>query len=134
MRDVDEQIALADRISSGAAWILDSAYGSYLTMLAERADLIVGLDYSRALTGRRLLRRTRSRNVRRTLVCSGNRETWASTPRQDSLLRWHAQSFDRRRAWIRAHQADPEGTPVLRLTQPRQWELVLSQMGDARRG
>src|SRR5690625_6723040 len=49
MLDVDEQIALADRISYSAAWILDSAYGSYRTMVAERADLIVGLDYLRAI-------------------------------------------------------------------------------------
>src|SRR5690625_4311646 len=134
MRDVDEQVALADRISSGAAWILDSAYGSFRPMVAERADLIIGLDYSRALTGRRLLRRTLSRNVRGTPVCNGNRETWARTLGKDSILRWHARTFDRKRAWIRARQAEPEGTPVLRLTHPHQWELVLSRMGDARRG
>mgnify|MGYP001041552781 CR=1 FL=1 len=134
MRDVDEQIARADRISSGAAWILDSAYGSYRPMVAERADLIVGLDYSRALTGRRLLRRTLSRNVRRTPTCNGNRETWARTVGKDSILRWHARTFDRKRAWIRARQTDPEGTPVLRLAHPRQWEQVLSRMSDARRG
>lgn len=133
MRDVDEQIALADRISSDAAWILDSAYGSYRPMVAERADLIIGLDYSRALTGRRLLRRTLSRNVRRTPTCNGNRESWGRTLGKDSILRWHARTFDRKRAWIHARQADPEGTPVLRLIHPRQWELVLNRMGAARR-
>ena len=128
MRDADEQIALADQISSGPAWILDSAYGSYRPMVTERADLLVGLDYSRALTGRRLLRRTLARNLRRTPICNGNQETWARTLGADSILRWHAQTFDRKRAWLRTRQEDPEGTPVLRLTHPRQWEQVLDRL------
>lgn len=134
LRDVDEQIALADRISSGRAWILDSAYGSYRPLVTERADLLIGLDYSRALTGQRLLRRTLSRNVRRTPVCNGNQETWARTLGKDSILRWHAESFARKRTWIRAREVDPVGPPVLRLAHPRQWELVLARLREARQG
>ena len=134
LRDVDEQIALADRISSGPAWILDSAYGSYRPMVTERADLLVGLDYSRALTGRRLLWRTLARNVRRAPTCNGNQESWARTLGKDSILRWHAESFERKRTWIRAREAEPVGAPVLRLSHPRQWELVLDRLREARQG
>lgn len=127
-RPVEEQVAIADRITSGPAWILDSAYGSYRASATARADVVVGLDYSRARTFARLARRTAGRAARGTEVCNGNVETWARAVGPDSILRWHAQSFDRKRAGIRAREADDAGTPVLRLTRPRQWERVLAAL------
>lgn len=127
-RPEEEQIALAERITAGPAWILDSAYGFYRRTACSRADVVVGLDYSRARTFARLVRRTASRVARGTETCNGNTETWARAVGPDSILRWHAQSFERKRAWVRAREADDAGAPVLRLTHPRQWERALASL------
>lgn len=93
-----------------------------------RADVVVGLDYSRAATFARLLRRTATAEP----VCNGNTETWGRALGRESILRWHAQTFEAERAWIRAREADDAGTPVLRLTHPRQWERTLAALAAGR--
>lgn len=127
-----EQVALADAVTAGEAWVLDSAYNFYRPMVMERADVVIALDYSRARTSTRLLRRTMRRVVGRTEMCNGNRESWRRVLGEESILRWHAATFDRKRAWAREREAAAEGTPVLRLGTPRQWERVLARLEDRR--
>lgn len=124
-RETAEQDQLADAITAQPVWVLDSAYSSYRPLVMERADVIVGLDYPRLLTLARLLRRTISRIVRRTPTCNGNVETWGRTLGKDSIIRWHFRTFARKRAWLREQIAADEGTPVLWVRHPRQWEAVL---------
>ena len=45
-----EQTALADSVTAGEAWVLDSAYGFYRPMVMKRTDVVIALDYSRART------------------------------------------------------------------------------------
>lgn len=127
-RDTREQIRIAEHITDGDQWVLDSAYSSYRQLVADHADIIVGLDYSRLFTFGRLLRRTVSRVIRRTPVCNGNVETLRRALGPDSILRWHFHTFTRKRTWMRAQAAAPEGTPVLMIRRPRQWKAVLATL------
>jgi len=125
----DEQVRRVQQIIVGEAWILDSAYGNWLTEILPRCDLIVGLDYSRSFTFWRLLRRSIHRARTGEPCCNGNRETFAKLLSLDSILLWHAKSFARKRRRIRTWAADPPGmTKVLRFTQSQDLERWLQRI------
>lgn len=52
-----------------------------------RAELIVGLDYCRAVSLARLMRHTLIRAVDRQPICNGNVETWRGMLAEESILR-----------------------------------------------
>ncbi|MBB5867190.1 adenylate kinase family enzyme [Allocatelliglobosispora scoriae] len=112
-------------ICAGDAWVLDSAYGSWLDVPLGTADLVVGLDYPRWLSLGRLLRRTVRRSVAGTVVCNGNRESLKSLLSRDSIVVWHFRSFARKRARMRSWQAAPHGPAVLLFRSPGEAERWL---------
>ena len=127
--DDEEQRRRIAVICARPAWILDSAYGKWLDVPLARAEVIVALDYPRWLSLFRLTARTVRRLVDRRTICNGNRETLRQAFGPDSILRWHFQSFARKRARIRAWTKNPPGPGVVRLTTPRQatrWLHTLS--------
>ena len=131
-RPVDEQRELATALAAANAWVLDSAYGSWLDRVLARTDLVVALDYPRLLGFARLTRRSLRRVVTGTESCNGNVETWRRLVAQDSILRWHVRSYARKRDRMRAWEADPGFVPVLRLTHPRQLRQILHRLGQHR--
>jgi adenylate kinase family enzyme len=104
-RDAAEQRALGAAIVAQDRWVLDSAYGGWRDLVLARAELVVALDYPRWLSLSRLVRRTVRRVVTGQVVCNGNRETLARVLAKDSVIRWHFQSFTRKRRVIRDMQA-----------------------------
>jgi adenylate kinase family enzyme len=127
--DDEEQRRRIAVICAQPAWILDSAYGKWLDVPLARAEVIVALDYPRWLSLSRLTTRTVRRLIDRRTICNGNRETLRQTLGPDSILRWHFQSFARKRARIRAWTNNPPGPRVVRLTTPGQatrWLRTLS--------
>jgi adenylate kinase family enzyme len=128
--DHEEQRRRIAVICARPAWILDTAYGKWLDVPLARAEVIVALDYPRWLSLSRLTTRTVRRLVDRRTICNGNRETLRQTLGPGSILRWHFQSFARKRARIRAWANNPRGARVVRLTTPRQatrWLRTLSE-------
>jgi adenylate kinase family enzyme len=119
---IDEQRRRIDEICAGEEWILDTAYGKWREIPLARAELIVALDYPRWLSLSRLIRRTLARLVDRRTICNGNRETLRTLFARDSIVLWHFQSFQRKRARMRAWSSNPAGPEVHRFTSPRQLE------------
>ncbi|MFI7546637.1 adenylate kinase [Actinoplanes sp. NPDC049599] len=108
------------------AWVLDSAYGTWLDVPLARAELIVGLDLPRWRSLGRLLRRTARRIVLRTEICNGNRERVRNLVLStDNIVVWHFRSFARKRRRMRAWHADPE-LPVVLLRSPAEVERWLA--------
>lgn len=128
-RSAHEQREIAERITSGDAWILDTAYSRWRDLVLARVELVVALDYPRWLSLGRLLRRTARRVARRELVCNGNRETLRRALSRDSILAWHFRTFPEKRAHIDEWMADPTGPPVLRLRSPAETERWLETLG-----
>ena len=133
----EEQRQRIEAVCAGPEWILDTAYGAWRDVPLRYAPVVVGLDYSRWLSLRRLVRRTLVRWVRRTSMCNGNYESLRSmlSPRR-SIVSWHFRSFPRKRAQIRAWAADPAGPPVVLLRTPaatRAWLRTLSSETGHRR-
>jgi adenylate kinase family enzyme len=101
------------------AWVMDTAYSSWLDLALARADVIVALDYPRWLSLARLTRRTIARIVDKKLICNGNTETWRLVFSKESILLWHFRSFARKRAMIHSWLRDPPGPRFVHLTSPR---------------
>jgi adenylate kinase family enzyme len=127
--DDEEQRHRIATICAAPAWILDTAYGTWLDIPLARAEVIVALDYPRWLSLAWLTSRTARRLVDQRTICNGNRETLRQALGPDSIIRWHFRSFSRKRARIRDWTRDSPGPLVVRLTTPRQtnrWLQTLS--------
>jgi adenylate kinase family enzyme len=101
------------------AWILDSAYGSWLEIPLSRVQLVIGLDYPRWLSLGRLARRTFTRVFTGELACNGNRESLRSSLSKESIIVWHFKSFARKRERMRKWAAEPTGPRVRLFRSPR---------------
>lgn len=124
----DEQRRRILGICEGESWILDTAYAKWLEIPLSRAELIVGLDYSRPLSFGRLFRRTVARLRDGKPVCNGNRETLRTALSRDSILLWHFRSFARKRRRIREWQA--QGLPIVVMRSPRETESWLRGLSE----
>ncbi|MCA2216490.1 adenylate kinase [Jidongwangia harbinensis] len=110
-------------ICASDAWVLDAAYGYWRDLVLPRVELIVGLDLPRWRSLGRLLRRTALRIATGASVCNGNRESVrGSLLTSDSIVRWHFQSFARKRATMRAWHADPAMPETVLLRTPAEVE------------
>jgi hypothetical protein len=125
----EEQRRLIQAICAEPAWVLDTAYGKWLDVPLNRAEVVVALDYPRWFSLQRLVRRTVSRLVRRTPVCNGNYESVrrATSPR-DSIVGWHFRSFGHKRSRIAVWAADPAGPAVVRLRSRHATRRFLAQL------
>jgi adenylate kinase family enzyme len=117
--DRTEQRRRAERICSGDRWILDTAYSHWRDVVCARVQLVVALDYPRAVSLARLIRRTGARLVTRGEVCNGNRESLRNALSRNSIIAWHFRSFARKRERIDTWANDPTAPPMVRLTSPR---------------
>jgi adenylate kinase family enzyme len=129
--DRQRQREVIARIAAGDAWVLDAAYSMWLDLVLPRAQLVVGLDYPRWLSFQRLVRRTAGRLVRRTPTCNGNYETLASVLGRDSILRWHATSWPRKRDRMRAWAEAPEPPPAILFRRPRDLRVWIASLRPA---
>jgi adenylate kinase family enzyme len=123
------QRELIGEIVAGERWLLDSSYGDWLSFVLPRVELVVGLDYPRWLSLSRLVRRTVSGAITREPRCNGNVETWRSMLSRESIIRWHFQSFERKRERMRAWAASSDGPEVLLFRHPRELEAWLATVG-----
>ena len=120
---VERQIARIREICSRDQWILDSAYTKWLDIPLQQADLIIALDYSRAISFTRLLKRTAGRILDQKPICNGNRESWRLALSRDSILLWHFRTFARKRRRINGWIG--EGRNIIRLTSPKDADTFL---------
>ena len=125
--DADTQLELIDEITSGDRWVLDSSYGAWLEVVLPRVQLVIGLDYPRWFSLQRLVRRTVHGIVTKEPRCNGNYETLGNALSRDSIVRWHFQSFARKRDRMRAWAASPDGPETILFTSARQFEAWLNR-------
>lgn len=131
-RPDDDMRELAAKIAVEPCWVLDSAYGTFRDIMLDRTQVVVALDYPRWLSLFRLIRRTLHRVVTREAVCNGNVETVRHLLSRDSIVAWHFRSFARKRDAMRTWQGSPMGVPVLRLSHPRELEVLIAELHSLR--
>ncbi|MEU7823495.1 adenylate kinase [Catellatospora sp. NPDC049133] len=110
------------------SWILDGAYKDWLDLPLASADLVIGLDFSRGLTLRRLLRRTARLISTGEVICNGNRETLGSALSSESIILWHFASYGRKRRRMRRWAADSPGPQVLLFRTPAELDGWLAEL------
>lgn len=124
----EEQRKRVEAVCASPRWILDSAYAKWADFPVEGADLIIALDYNRAVSLTRLIGRTWRRVVDKQPVCNGNFETLKLALSRDSIIVWHFKSFKRKRARIRKWEGEMEPGRLLRFTKPNQVEEWLDTL------
>ena len=92
---LDDVRALAAR----DAWVTEWQYREARQLLLDRATLMVWLDYPLAVRMGRVVRRTVSRRLRRTVLWNGNVESslWRAVTDPEGIVRW---------AWSTRHKYD----------------------------
>jgi adenylate kinase family enzyme len=106
-----------DEFSSQPKWITEWQYDSVRDLLAERSDLLVWLDLSKATVMRQVVRRTLRRGLGKQELWNGNVEPPLRTvfTDPDHIVRWawktHHQNAERVMA---LHQQRPD-LPIVRL-------------------
>jgi adenylate kinase family enzyme len=128
------QRELIGKVVAGERWVMDSSYGDWLGFVLPRTQLVVGLDYPRWLSLARLVRRTVAGAITKEPRCNGNIETWLHMLSRKSIVRWHFQSFARKRARMRAWAAAPDGPEVLLFRRPRDLEAWLATLAPTSAG
>lgn len=121
----DERILPVLRSS---AFVIDSVYRRHNAIALANVDVVVGLDYPRAVSLARLLRRTIRRIRTRELVCNGNVETLGRALGRDSILWWHFRSWRSKRDRMRTWHADAALPPVLLLRRPREADALFQEL------
>jgi adenylate kinase family enzyme len=110
------------RALDGDAWVVDGNYGAVRDLVWEHADTVIWIDFSLAVTLRRVVWRTLRRVLTREPCCNGNRETLGRAVSRDSIILWALSTHGRRR---REYQGAVDalgarGVNVMRLRTPRE--------------
>jgi adenylate kinase family enzyme len=116
---------------AAAGWVIDGNYSKVRDLVWERADTVVWLDYSFALTFARLLRRTLARIRTGEALWNGNRERFAEQfLSRDSLPWWAIKTYPRYRATFPALLTSERYAHVqlVRLRAPRDAQRWLSSL------
>ncbi|MBP2413210.1 adenylate kinase family enzyme [Arthrobacter stackebrandtii] len=79
-----------DRLTREPRWVTEWQYSSARPVLAERADILIWLDYPVWHSMSRLIRRTVSRRLRGVELWNGNFEgpLWGMVTDRDHIIRW----------------------------------------------
>lgn len=120
-RDPETTRAELQELDAGPGWVVDGNWQSARGELLENADLLVWLDYPRALVMSRVVRRTLRRVLTREELWHGNRERpgflLRTDPEQNIILwAWHSHADNREHYQERAARGS---VPVVRLRSPR---------------
>ncbi|MFB9644005.1 AAA family ATPase [Agromyces lapidis] len=116
-----------DAFTAQAGWVTEWQYEPVRDRLAERAQLLVFLEYSRTRVMRQVIARTVRRRLRREELWNGNVEPAFHTIFSDPehIVRWAWRTHGTRAALVEEAAARNPGLEVVRLRHPRAAEAWL---------
>ena len=109
--------AEVEAFTAEPSWVTEWQYSTVRPLLAERADLVVWLDLSRARVMRQVTTRTMRRWVRREELWNGNREPgpWRILTDPEYVVRWAWNTHHLAQERVEALLAAEPDRPVVRL-------------------
>jgi adenylate kinase family enzyme len=126
---------LRELLDGDAGWVVDGNWNTQRAGLGDDADVVVWLDYPRAVVMARVVRRTLARGLSRRELWHGNREDLRNLLRRDpeqNIVLWAWTSFARtREGYLR--EAAAGAVPVVRLRSPRAARRWLAALPAPRR-
>lgn len=110
-----------EALSATPSWVTERQYDVVRERLAERADLLVWLDFDRITVMRQVVQRTIRRRLRREVLWNGNLEPprWTVLSNHDHIVRW---------AWSTHHKTAQR----ILVVQEQHPELVIVRLRDRR--
>lgn len=108
---------------AGDGWVVDGNYAVVRDLVWGRADTVIWLDFSLAVTLRRVVWRTLRRSFTRETCCNGNRESLARAfLSRDSVILWALTTHGRKRREYpgKVDALEAGGVEVVRLRTPRE--------------
>jgi len=117
-------------LTSAPAWVTEWQYPAARPLLAERAELLVWLDFPVAVSMRRLIRRTVRRRLRREELWHGNMEPpfFTFMTDRDHIVRWGWRTRNLYKSRVPALERDFPGLCVVRLESPRAVEAWVENL------
>jgi adenylate kinase family enzyme len=112
-------------------WVIDGNYSRIRSLVWDRADTVVYLDYSFLRTFWQLFRRTIKRSIQQEALWHGNREDLRrSFFSSDSIMLWMLKSYKRRRKQYAMLMKQPEYVHLcfVQLKSPRMTREWLSSL------
>ncbi|MFB9310010.1 adenylate kinase family enzyme [Agromyces hippuratus] len=121
-------VADVDAFTSQPGWVTEWQYDSARELLADRAQVLVFLDYSRARVMRQVVVRTVRRRVRREELWNGNLEPSLTTIFSDPehIIRWAWNTHGSRGELVADAARRRPHLEVVRLRNPREAEAWLA--------
>jgi adenylate kinase family enzyme len=110
-------------------WVVDGNYRSLLgSVVWDRAETVVCLDYPLPVVARRIIARTARRARTGEPICNGNVETWSNLWARTGIVRWALSRNGIYRARYQAAAADPRWQHLrfVFLTSPAQAQAWLT--------
>ncbi len=113
-----------EAFSATPSWVTEWQYGVVRERLAERADLLVWLDFNRITVMRQVVQRTARRRLRRQVLWNGNIEPplWTVFTNHDHIVRWAWSTHHKTAQRILAVQEQHPELPIVRLRDRRSVE------------
>lgn len=122
-----------DRLTQGLGWVTEWQYTAVRRLLAERAEMLVWLDFPVWLSMSRLVRRTVRRRLQRIELWNGNFEgpLLGAFADPDHIIRWGWRTRHKLKNRVPALENDFPGLVVVRLTSPREVETWLDRLAGS---
>jgi adenylate kinase family enzyme len=122
-------VADVEAFTAQPGWVMEWQYESVRDMLAERADVMLSLDYSRHRVMRQVIARTVRRRLRREELWNGNREAPLHTIFSDPehIIRWAWNTHAGRLELVTTAEQRFPSLEVVRLRHPREAAAWLAE-------
>lgn len=123
-------VADVDAFTGRDRWVTEWQYSAVRDLLADRADLLVWLDLSRARVMRQVTIRTLRRRLQRQVLWNGNVEPglWTVLREPDHIIRWAWRTHPESARRIEALQARRQDLPIVRLAGHREADRWREQL------
>lgn len=107
-----------EEFASSPQWVTEWQYSAVRPLLAERADLLVWLDMSRARVMRQVVQRTVGRALRGDVLWNGNVEAplWTVFRDRDHIIRWAWRTHAKTGPRVVALAEKKPSLPIVRLS------------------
>ncbi|PWC04345.1 AAA family ATPase [Agromyces badenianii] len=118
-----------DEFTAQPGWVTEWQYDSVREQLADRAELLISLEYPRPLVMRQVITRTIRRRIRREELWNGNREGPLRGVFTDPehIVRWAWTTHGSRSALVTDAARRRPALEVVRLRHPREAEAWLAR-------
>ena len=114
----EQFLADVEAFAAGPTWVTEWQYSVARPLLADRADLLVWLDFPRHTVMRQVVRRTLRRRLRREVLWNGNVEPplWRVVIDDEHIVRWAWRTHPLTTRRVLDLLAARPDLPVVRLT------------------